>query len=98
MPQGYAQLVERLVPNEHGPIIPRLSIRRRARGRNEINIALLHDSVIRLRVLCCAVTLAKCERDRVHAVARSSRRRSVIKDMSKMRATARTRDFPAEDR
>ena len=56
------------------------------------------DSVIRVRVLCCAVTLAKRERDRVHAVAQSSRLRSIIEDMSKMRATARARNFRPENR
>src|ERR1700745_2735546 len=56
------------------------------------------DSVIRVGVLCCDVILTKRERDRVHAVAQPSRWRSVIEDMSQMRATARARNFPAEDR
>src|SRR5262252_2677056 len=56
------------------------------------------DSLIRLRVLCCDVILMKRERDRVHAVAQPSRGRSVLEDVSQMRATARARNFPAEDR
>src|SRR5215470_7275976 len=56
------------------------------------------DSLIRLRVLCCDVILMKRERDSVHAVAQPSRGRSVLEDMSQMRATARARNFPAEDR
>src|SRR5262249_23806303 len=56
------------------------------------------NSVIRLRVLCCDVILTKRERHRVHAVAQPSLGRSVIEDMSQMRATARPRNFPAKDR
>src|SRR5215467_448136 len=59
---------------------------------------LAFDSLIRLRVLCCDVILMKRERYRVHAVAQPSRGRSVVEDMSQMRATARARNFPAEDR
>src|SRR5215813_10118939 len=56
------------------------------------------DSLIRLRVFCCDVILMKRERDLVHAVTQPSRRRSVLDNMSQMRATARARNFPAEDR
>src|SRR5215471_3952116 len=56
------------------------------------------NSLIRLRVLCGDVILMKRERDRIHAVAQPSRGRSVLEDMAQMRATARARNFPAEDR
>src|SRR5262249_53435362 len=56
------------------------------------------DSLIRLRVFCCDVILMKRERGRVHAVTQPGRRRAVLEDTPQMRATARARNFPAEDR
>jgi len=60
--------------------------------------ALVSDSVVRVCIFCCALTLVKRERDSVHAIAQSSRLRAIIEDVSKMRATARARNFPAKNR
>src|SRR5947207_2977547 len=50
------------------------------------------------RLFGFTVALVKRERDSVHAIAKSTRLRAVIEDMSKMRATARARNFSAENR